>query len=378
MELDQLSIASTQVKDLSPLRGMKTLKRLYCNDSLIGDLSPLAGLRLEQFQYYGTSVRDISILRDMPLEQVWWNHREGERDILRSIPTLKMIQNKPVDVYWKEVDAKNPLDSWIKDVQKLPAEKQVEAVRAELMKRNPGFDGKLKEKLEGGVVTALQFLTDNVTDISPVRALSGLRQLDCSGTWPNRGQLADLSPLKGMNLTKVSCSATRVTDLSPLKEMKLTDLWCAGTPVADLAPLKDMPLTKLQIYNTKVSDLSPLKGMPLTTLGCNQTKVTDLSPLKGMPLQELFWDVIPERDADVLRLDQDAPEDQRQERQGGVERTLIRSPPPSPLRGMELDQLGIASTQVRRPEPPARSEPPARHEDLEKAVRQRVADGARL
>ena len=36
--------------------------------------------------------------------------------------------------------------------------------------------------------------------------------------------------------------------------------------VVDLSPLKGMPLTSLDVYGmcTQVSDLSPLKGMPLT------------------------------------------------------------------------------------------------------------------
>src|SRR5262249_47166393 len=44
------------------------------------------------------------------------------------------------------------------DVQRiiaLPAEQQVEEVRKELMRRNAGFDGKVRHKIEGGVVTEL-------------------------------------------------------------------------------------------------------------------------------------------------------------------------------------------------------------------------------
>ena len=49
----------------------------------------------------------------------------------------------------------------------------MEAVAAKLKERNPGFDGKVKPTIEDGVVTDLEFLTDNVTDISPVRAWRG-------------------------------------------------------------------------------------------------------------------------------------------------------------------------------------------------------------
>jgi eukaryotic-like serine/threonine-protein kinase len=204
--------------------------------------------------------------------------------------------------------------AWLKEVAALPAEKQVEAVVARLKELNPDFDGKETHIIDGVVVTELYFPTDNVTDISPLRALTGLTGLNCSGThtgwWnnPGKGQLADLSPLKDLKLkvlwcesTKVSsllplkdmklqflsCRATQVSDLSPLKDMKLTQLWCDGTQVTDLSPLKDMKLTRLLCNATKVSDLSPLKDMRLIDLGIDETQVFDLSPLKDMKLTGL-------------------------------------------------------------------------------------------
>ena len=64
-----------------------------------------------------------------------------------------------------------------RDAKALPAEKQIEAVSKKLMELNPGFDGKNDKapKIERGVVTGFGFSTDNVTDISPVRALAGLK-----------------------------------------------------------------------------------------------------------------------------------------------------------------------------------------------------------
>ena len=59
------------------------------------------------------------------------------------------------------------------DVAALPAEKQVEAVAKKLQELNPGFEGRSRRTItiKSGVVTKLEFATDNVTDISPVRAL---------------------------------------------------------------------------------------------------------------------------------------------------------------------------------------------------------------
>jgi len=176
--------------------------------------------------------------------------------------------------------------AWKQEVQRMSAEEQIKAVSKKLMELNPGFDGKMTEaegkstpKVENGVVTSIGFSTNNVTDVSPLCGMVGLKALNCSGR-----KLSDLSPLKGMKLSLLQCDGTKVDDLSPLMGMPLTTLKCGGTPVSDLTPLKGMPLKHLWLHMTQVSDLSPLQGMPLYTLNCEGTAVLDLSPLKGMTL----------------------------------------------------------------------------------------------
>ncbi|MFA6561612.1 MAG: leucine-rich repeat domain-containing protein [Verrucomicrobiia bacterium] len=105
-----------------------------------------------------------------------------------------------------------------------------------------------------------------------------------------KGSLADLSPLKGMQLTWLWCHNNPISDLTPLKNMPLTVLSFGGTQVSDLSPLTGMKLQVLSFNDTVVSDIAPLEGSPLTVLWCNNTKVTDLTPLKTMPLQELKCD----------------------------------------------------------------------------------------
>jgi len=210
-------------------------------------------------------------------------------------------------------------EDWLKATAALPADKQVQAVIAKLKERNPPWDGKLSRpaKIEKGVVTALEFMPADIDDITPLRALPGLRHLKCwmprlKGLWPLTGLkltelncsntlITDLSPLEGMPLTWLWCVNTQVSNLSPLKDMPLTELNCSKTPISDLSPLKGMKLTSLSCDGTKVADLSPLKGMPLTHLHCKSTQVTDLAPLKDLPLKDLSCDFNLERDAAILR-----------------------------------------------------------------------------
>jgi Leucine-rich repeat (LRR) protein len=291
MPLTNLHCGGTRVSDLSPLQGMP-LTELRIWNTRVSDLSPLKGMKLAKFACNGTfRVSDLSPLRGMPLKDIFCDFKpERDAEILRSFTTLETINQKPAAAFWKEVGAppRPPLEeAWLKQVAGLPAEKQVEAVVAKLKERNPGFDGKVRQHIADGVVTALGLVTDNVTDLAPVRALTGLDTLPCNGSGPGEGQLADLSPLAGLNLGYLDCGWTKVSDLSPLRGMPLQTLRCPATPVSDLSPLKDMKLTYLWIGGTRVTDLSPLRGMSLTGLDCAGAKVTDLSPLKGMPLKDL-------------------------------------------------------------------------------------------
>lgn len=181
-----------------------------------------------------------------------------------------------------------PADDWIKTVQGLPPNRQVEEVRAELKKRNPGFDGKLTHRINNGVVSELVFWSDQVANIAPVRALKNLERLSCKGSSRERRKLADLRPLQGLALKYLNVDATLVSDLAPLRGMPLNDLYIADTEVADLSPLRGMPLHFLTVARCKqVSDLSPLRGMPLDNLEVFSTSVRDLSPLSDMPLKYL-------------------------------------------------------------------------------------------
>jgi hypothetical protein len=176
-------------------------------------------------------------------------------------------------------------DAWENSVAALSAEKQVEVVERRLRELNPGFRGKVDSEIRDGKVWRLIFVSDRVTDISPVRALKWLNSLDCGGTSPRQGQLSDLTPLRGLRLNRLQCAYSQVSDLEPLRDMPLEYLHCEGTKVGSLSPLEGMKLVGLTIQWTSVSDLRPLRGMPLVRLDfCEARGVADLLPLEGMPL----------------------------------------------------------------------------------------------
>ncbi len=292
----------SKVNDLSPLKGMP-MTHLALQGTNVADLRPLDGMALVHLSVGRTRVTDLTLLQRMPLTHLFCDFKPFRHtELLRSIKTLERINEKPAADFWQEVEEQQAaFEAWTKQVGEMPAEKQVAAVARKLQEFNPGFDGKVTPMIQDGVVTELQFLTDNVTGISPVRALLKLKSLTCGGSGAGQGKLADLSPLKGMPLSALRIWATQVTDLSPLRGIPLTEMDMWNTPVSDLSPLKDMKLTGLQCGSTRIADLSPLQGMPLTGLLCVSTQVSELSPLRGMPLTRLSCDFKSFRDTELLR-----------------------------------------------------------------------------
>jgi Leucine-rich repeat (LRR) protein len=290
MPLNALFLSFTQVTDLSALKGMP-LRKLVLHGSNVADLSPLKGMPLVNLTCDRTKVTDLSPLEGMPLKALGFT----PRNIVKGIAVIRHIEGLTINGTWdgdKVWPITTPIDpafqQWVNQALALSAEEQVVAVAKKLQELNPGFDGKLMPKIEAGEVTELTFLTDNVADISPVRALLALKALSCRGSGRDQGKLMDLSPLTGMKLEKLDCGNTTVFDLAALKNVpSLTTLICDNAPISDLSPLKELPLTRLNCSGTTVTDLSPLDGMKLTELLFADTQVSDLSPLKGMPLTSL-------------------------------------------------------------------------------------------
>ncbi|MFO0919771.1 MAG: leucine-rich repeat domain-containing protein [Planctomycetaceae bacterium] len=292
MELNELNIShSHAVTDLTPLKKQK-LWAMVLVDTSVSDLSPLKGHPLHYLHCNKSPISDLTLIKDMPLTHLTCDFKpERDTELLRSIKSLEEINGKPTAEFWKEVEEqqkkKKPsyfqtpeFGSWAKEVAAMPAQQQVEAVRQKLIELNPGFDGKVTPAITNGVVLGLQFFTDNVTDISPLKVLTELKYLECRGSGLKQGKLFNLSPLKGMKLTNLNFSSTQV---------------------ADLTPLQGMPLDVLIFGDSNVADLSPIKGMRLYDLHCNFTKVPDLSLLKDMPLKRVFCDFKSESDTDVIR-----------------------------------------------------------------------------
>ena len=77
----------------------------------------------------------------------------------------------------------------------MPPRKQVTVVAAKLKELNPEFNGVIRHPLitdPPSPFRMIGFSTDEVTDVSPVRALPGLIDLPAPAAPPGKGKLTDL------------------------------------------------------------------------------------------------------------------------------------------------------------------------------------------
>ncbi len=158
-------------------------------------------------------------------------------------------------------------EAFCKELAVLPPRKQEVVVEAKLKELNPDFHGVVSHTFFNPPIPIrfIGFSTDEVTNISPVRALPALVFLHCNGSAPGKGKLTDLSPLRGMKLVRLDITNNPVRDVSPLRDLPLETLWFDDRPDQDLTPLRKIK-TLLKI-NTKPAaefwaEHPPLKNNP--------------------------------------------------------------------------------------------------------------------
>ncbi len=293
-QLESLSLQNLDFSGWEPhvaqLTSLRSLMLYSLDNANVEQLKPLPQLTSIELGGYvtGRSLRDAVAKRlaaNLPWARITVRDTKKEENVVIIEPTAPPPGSTPPPAnpatptsskLWMHDPA---FPQWVKDTAALPADKQIDAVSKKLMELNPGFDGKVIPKVEQGVVVEFDCLTNKVTDVSPVRCLTGLQTLRLKPTTTG-GILRDLTPLKGLNLSNLACSYNKeLADLSPLQGMQLKALIANATSVSDLSPLRGMPLESLHIGSTKVTSLAALEGAPLVKLFCDLDKLSDHSPL---------------------------------------------------------------------------------------------------
>jgi hypothetical protein len=85
------------------LASLKSLQHLVLEEMPVSDLTPLRGLPITRLGVVRTKVTDLTPLKGLPLNHLVLDYRPEYEELLRSMPGLTEINNKPAADFWKEV-----------------------------------------------------------------------------------------------------------------------------------------------------------------------------------------------------------------------------------------------------------------------------------
>ena len=303
MALIELELSGTSVADLTPLREMHTLKELGISGSKVTDLTALSGLRLNALFLDDTRTFDISALRGMKLKKISLSRtRVSDLSPLSGMPlTFFEATTIPASDYSPLAGA--PLEKLI--LQNSPA-------------RDLSFlrDSPVKElclygcnELRGYSVLAglkaldLLILPQSYRSLpeEDLAVIGGLR------THPNLkniqteyrsggGWIIPTTHSKDIFWQDWDREQTFVPALRKNGFKFLISKLPTGTyslaiqnqPLRDLSILQGAPISEFTLYSCPVSDLTPIQSLKLEALHLSCDSVADLSPLRGMPLKTLY------------------------------------------------------------------------------------------
>lgn len=125
--------------------------------------------------------------------------------------------------------------------------------------------------------------TDEIGSITTIEDLSKLTNLRELALYNQN--IEDLSPIKGLRLTRLGLGSNLISDISLVKGfVKLEALNIADNPIQDISPLKDLLYLKdLDISATFISDLSPLWGHLIDNLSMLVVPLADYASLSKLP-----------------------------------------------------------------------------------------------
>ncbi|MDD4735713.1 MAG: protein kinase [Kiritimatiellae bacterium] len=254
----------------------------------IGMLGWLADTRFTHIKVYSMGTPWKTDVLDMAERQLQMGHYTTAIDlyneVIHSFPDADRTKRaqEGLRMAGNRLSMHKSLPKWLPDLQK--------AWKGAPVKMRMDNDG---------LVVDISFA--GIEDLSPLRGLP-ITKLYCPGN-----RIRDLSPLKGAPLQTLNCSGNPITSIDPLRGMALDTLICEGCQIRDIEPLRGAPLTLfncggnrmvsgigalsntpqlswLSCWGNNLTDLEPLRGLPITALYCDLNNITNIAPLEGMPL----------------------------------------------------------------------------------------------
>lgn len=104
MPIHTLLVEHTDVDDLSVVSGMP-LKELAIAGSKVRDLTPVLGAPLEILRIDGAPIDNVAVIAKFPLlTEVRMDDPLSHAEILRQLPNLQVVNDRPVDQLWADLE----------------------------------------------------------------------------------------------------------------------------------------------------------------------------------------------------------------------------------------------------------------------------------
>lgn len=310
--LSSLDVSNNSLIDIEPLESLITLANLNASNNALTDVSPLSGLfNLLSLNLENNQLTDASPLKDLnnlvefkfrdnvlgtSLEKTSANCPSGTEvaDAL-SIFCTERNQVKTFIEYCNNYDNETRAVQTTLDVLKGPLTCS-EAEAAILAETSLDLSNALtRSDPNDPTTTTVDPTAVRITDASPLASFNHLEDLNL-----NYHSVSDLEPISYLtNLKGLSMRGNGITDISAvsyLKELVVLDM--AMNYVDDLSPLRVLDfLTGLVMNNNNISDIRPIIDLPLLTgiaFGYNNlTSAAEFSTMTQLFVLDVSYNSIP-------------------------------------------------------------------------------------
>lgn len=311
--LENLNLSETKVEDLTPLKYSTNLKDLDISNTLVADISVLEKMtQLDTLNVSNTKVYDFAVLSFLE-RLTLFNASNTQMTYLA--PIEKLLALKSVDISKTLVQDLSPLKnltalealsidstriSSIAALSSLQSLKVLEANYTRINSLEPLKDLKNLEKVYCDQTEITRDKADAFRLVNS-RALIIYDSKDLRSWWdglsptwqtalqraaktsssPTKEELASVTNLDSINLTRNPA----ITDLEPLRKLlKLQIVLIGGTPIKDLSPLEEhRDIAVLEISDTPLSDIFLVRQFSkLREFRADNTKVESLDALFGL------------------------------------------------------------------------------------------------
>jgi Leucine-rich repeat (LRR) protein len=220
-----LDLSRTRFSEVSGLKQLTALQRLFLGNTPISDLSPLSDLtNIRELNLERTHVENLSLLRNLTNLQIIFLGGTQVRD-LSPLANLSRLQSL---VLWS---------TRVDDVTML-----YNLTKLEIIDLNNTQITEISSLENLSTLRSVGLNNTAVTDFTPLASLKNLKWLGLAGT-----AIDDISSLSGLTqLEGLDLSRTRVSDISPLapvtslQSLELWDTWVHD--VSSLSHLRDLQI----------------------------------------------------------------------------------------------------------------------------------------